>query len=287
MQVWNAFRRDSMKNIWKKNQVIIMALVIMIAVAGYLNFTEDKLGKNEEENQNYVETAVLDTEKQEWILGEGDSENKTDMKGTVTPGTTEKTAAFATPDATEKTAAAATPDTTAATSGMTEKTADNQEVADISAEDMGEDVGAVGNEDFTAAAENDNTGEAVLVNQTIGADFFQTQKMSREQTRAKNKETLLEIINNKNCTEEQREKAAKQVQEMIDAAERESAAELLLEAKGFSNSIVTMVDGSVDVVVEADNLTMQEMAQIEDIVKRKTGVDVKNIVISPVAVTEK
>ena len=268
-----------MKNIWKKNQVIIMALVIMIAVAGYLNFTEDKLGKNEEENQNYVETAVLDTEKQEWILGEGDSENKTDMKGTVTPGTTEKTAAFATPDATEKTAAAATPDTTAATSGMTEKTADNQEVADISAEDMGED--------FTAATENDNTGEAVLVNQTIGADFFQTQKMSREQTRAKNKETLLEIINNKNCTEEQREKAAKQVQEMIDAAERESAAELLLEAKGFSNSIVTMVDGSVDVVVEADNLTMQEMAQIEDIVKRKTGVDVKNIVISPVAVTEK
>lgn len=276
-----------MKNIWKKNQVIIMALVIMIAVAGYLNFTEDKLGKNEEDNQNYVETAVLDTEKQEWTLGEGDNEDKTDMKGTATPGATEQPAAFATPDATEKTAAAATPNTTAATSGMTEKTEDNQEVADISAEDMGEDVGAVGNEDFTAAAENDNTGEAVLVNQTIGADFFQTQKMSREQTRAKNKETLLEIINNENCTEEQREKAAKQVQEMIDAAERESAAELLLEAKGFSNSIVTMVDGSVDVVVEADNLTMQEMAQIEDIVKRKTGVDVKNIVISPVAVTEK
>lgn len=276
-----------MKNIWKKNQVIIMALVIMIAVAGYLNYTEDKLGKNEEDNQNYVETAVLDTEKQEWTLGEGDNEDKTDMKGTATSGATEKTAAFATPDATEKTAAGTTPDTTAATSGMTEKTADNQEVADISAEDLGEDVGAVGNEDFTAAAENDNTGEAVLVNQTIGADFFQTQKMSREQTRAKNKETLLEIINNENCTEEQKEKAAKQVQEMIDAAERESAAELLLEAKGFSNSIVTMVDGSVDVVVEADNLTMQEMAQIEDIVKRKTGVDVKNIVISPVAVTEK
>lgn len=276
-----------MKNIWKKNQVIIMALVIMIAVAGYLNFTEDKLGKNEEENQNYVETAVLDTEKTEWTLGEGDSENKKDTAGTDTPDATEKTAAFATPDATEKTAAGTTPDTTATTSSVTEKTADNQEVADISAEDMGEDVGAVGNEDFTAAAENDNTGEAVLVNQTIGADFFQTQKMSREQTRAKNKETLLEIINNKNCTEEQREKAAKQVQEMVDAAERESAAELLLEAKGFSNSIVTMVDGSVDVVVEADNLTMQEMAQIEDIVKRKTGVDVKNIVISPVAVTEK
>ena len=252
-----------MKNIWKKNQVIIMALVIMIAVAGYLNFTEDKLGKGEEESQTSVETAVLDTEKTEWTLGETESENKTDTAMTATPSTTETAA------------------------GTAEQTADSRETADISAEDMGEDSGAVMNETTGTIAENDNTGEAVLVNQTIGADFFQTQKLSREQTRAKNKETLLEIINNKNCTEAQKEKAAKQVQEMIDTAERESAAELLLEAKGFSNAIVTMVDGSVDVVVEADNLTMQEMAQIEDIVKRKTGVDVKNIVISPVAVTEK
>ena len=156
--------------------------------------------------------------------------------------------------------------------------ADDQELADISAEDTGEDS--------TSVAETDNTGEAVLVTQTIGGDFFQTQKLSREQTRAKNKETLLEIINNNNCTEKQKQKATKQMQEIIDASERESAAELLLEAKGFSNSIVTIVDDSVDVVVEASNLTMQEMAQIEDIVKRKTGVEVKNIVISPVAVKE-
>lgn len=237
-----------MKNIWKKNQVIIMALVIMIAVAGYLNFTDDKLGKSEETDGTSVETAVLDTEKTEWTLGEDNSKSTTDTAVTATPA-------------------------------PTKEVADDRELADISAEDTGEDSNVV--------AENDNTGEAVLVNQTIGADFFQTQKLSREQTRAKNKETLLEIINNKNCTEQQKEKATKQMQEMIDASERESAAELLLEAKGFSNSLVTMVDGSVDVVVEAENLTMQEMAQIEDIVKRKTGVEVKNIVISPVAVKEK
>ncbi len=245
-----------MKNIWKKNQVIIMALVIMIAVAGYLNFTDDKLSQSEETDGTSIETAVLDTEKNEWTLGEDSSTDTTDESDVAEAETPVPTK--------EK------------TDGKEE--ADDQELADISAEDTGEDS--------TSVAETDNTGEAVLVTQTIGGDFFQTQKLSREQTRAKNKETLLEIINNNNCTEKQKQKATKQMQEIIDASERESAAELLLEAKGFSNSIVTIVDDSVDVVVEASNLTMQEMAQIEDIVKRKTGVEVKNIVISPVAVKE-
>ena len=31
-----------MKNVFKKNQIIISALAIMIAVAGYLNFTREK-----------------------------------------------------------------------------------------------------------------------------------------------------------------------------------------------------------------------------------------------------
>ena len=245
-----------MKNIWKKNQVIIMALVIMIAVAGYLNFTDDKLSQSEETDGTSIETAVLDTEKNEWTIGEDSSTDTTDESDVAEAETQVPTK--------EKT--------------YGKEESDDQELADISAEDTGEDS--------TSVAETDNTGEAVLVTQTIGGDFFQTQKLSREQTRAKNKETLLEIINNNNCTEKQKQKATKQMQEIIDASERESAAELLLEAKGFSNSIVTIVDDSVDVVVEASNLTMQEMAQIEDIVKRKTGVEVKNIVISPVAVKE-
>lgn len=243
-----------MKNIWKKNQVIITALVIMIAVAGYLNFTDKKLNNNQETGSSSVETSTIASEETEWTLGEEDSENDDENKSI-------------------------SKDDADATTSPTSNVAEEQEVADISAEDEGEDTDTV--------AKGDDTGEAVLVNQTISADFFQTQKLSREQTRAKSKEALLEIINNKNCTESQKEKATAQMQEMIDISERESAAELLLEAKGFSNSIVTMVDQSVDVVVEADNLTMQEMAQVEDIVKRKTGVTVENIVISPVAVKEK
>ena len=104
-----------MKNIWKKNQVIIMALVIMIAVAGYLNFTDDKLSQSEETDGTSIETAVLDTEKNEWTLGEDSSTDTTDESDVAEAETPVPTK--------EK------------TDGKEE--ADDQELADISAEDTG------------------------------------------------------------------------------------------------------------------------------------------------------
>ena len=67
---------------------------------------------------------------------------------------------------------------------------------------------------------------------------------------------------------------------MTDIAERELAAEILLEAKGFSSSIVSISGETVDVVLDSVDLTDAQRAQIEDIVTRKTGISSENIIIS-------
>ena len=69
---------------------------------------------------------------------------------------------------------------------------------------------------------------------------------------------------------------------MTDIAEKETAAEILLEAKGFADAIVSIDGDSVDVVVNTEELTEAQRAQIEDIVIRKTGVGAESIVISTV-----
>ena len=69
---------------------------------------------------------------------------------------------------------------------------------------------------------------------------------------------------------------------MTDIAEKETAAEILLEAKGFDDAIVSIDGGSVDVVVNTEELSEAQRAQIEDIVIRKTGVSADAIVISAV-----
>ena len=69
---------------------------------------------------------------------------------------------------------------------------------------------------------------------------------------------------------------------LTTVAEKEAATEMLLEAKGFDEVVVSITDDSVDVVVNATNLSDEDRAKIEDIIKRKTGVSAENIVISPI-----
>lgn len=257
------------KNLLKKNQVIITALVIMVAVAGYLSFTKDGSG-----NLKNAGKVAQGTEVQDVSSDAVDNDLYLDVNDTM--------------DGADQTLAESSlpPDTS--TSPQASKSASKDEYADISAEDIGSDTTDVADAGSkTADASDETAGDAVLVSNTIDADFFSSAKVSREQTRAKNKETLMDIVNNSNVTESEKKDAINQVIAMTKMADKESAAEILLEAKGFDDVVVSIVDGKADVLINAENLTEQQMAQIEDIVKRKTGLDAKNIVITPVGVKEK
>lgn len=129
--------------------------------------------------------------------------------------------------------------------------------------------------------EGEIPGEAIFTS-TTGIATLTEAKMLKEQVRSKNKETLLEIINSAGLTDVQKQNAVDTMVAMTAIAEKEMAAEILLEAKGFSDVVVSIEGNSVDVVVNAISLTDAQRAQIEDIVKRKTEVEASNIIISTV-----
>ena len=123
-------------------------------------------------------------------------------------------------------------------------------------------------------------GEAVL---TGASDFAAQAKISREQVRSQNKADLQTIISNKDISDEEKQNAINTMVSMTDLTEKEAAAELLLEAKGFENVIVNLTGETADVVVPDADLEDAKRAQIEDIVKRKTGVAAESIVITPLS----
>lgn len=166
----------------------------------------------------------------------------------------------------------------------------DEEVADISDEDIVLDGGDSASEVSAGAVTGDssgkfeseeNAGEAVLVSNTVTKNYFEEAKLSREQTRAKNKDTLTQLVNNENATDAQKEKAMNEIMKMTEVSEKETATENLLAAKGFNEVVVTILDDSVEVVVNVVQLTKRQITQIEDVVKRKCSE--KTIVISPVA----
>ena len=130
---------------------------------------------------------------------------------------------------------------------------------------------------LTNSQETDTPGEAVLTGST---GFAAQAKISREQVRSQNKADLQDIINNEGIDEEKQE-AIHTMVSMTDLSEKEAAAELLLEAKGFKDVVVNLTGETADIVVPDAELSDAQRAQIEDIVKRKTGIAAENIVITP------
>ncbi len=242
-----------MKNLIKKNQLMITALAIMLAIAGYLQFAGTNL--DEEYLANNGKTAeVTNTEgviTDNMVAGQY---NVNDIDGLLNLSDTDLSA-FNT--------------------------------VEIDSLDSDEDVitGDYLDADMVVGEVQPNEGEVpgeAVFSSSNGVAMLSEAKLLKEQVRAKNKETLLEIINSDGLSEEQKQEAVNTMVKMTAIAEKETAAEILLEAKGFSDVVVSINDGAVDVVVNALTLTDAQRAQIEDIVKRKTEIGAENIIISTV-----
>ena len=140
-------------------------------------------------------------------------------------------------------------------------------------------------EDLANASTEDveNPGETVLTSVTSGdSDYAAKVKLNREQVRSKNKETLQAMIDNDSLDESKKKDAVNEMITLTDIAEKESNAEMMLEAKGFTDVVVSMNDDGCDVVLNMGEATDAKRAQVEDIVKRKTGVSADKIVITPI-----
>ena len=240
-----------MKKFARKNQWIITALAVLIAVAGYLNFTGQEIDKN-------------------------------GWKSVMSRSGKETAAPQENADAVRENADAAAQEEMTGQKKESKKTSADTTL-DISAQEDGGDYTVADSGELKSASE-ENPGEAVMVSNSLGADYFSSAKLSREQSRAKNKETLMTIINNDKIASKDKKSAIDQVAQLTKDAQLESAAELMLEAKGFTDSVVSIEKGSADVIVNAGELTQQQLAQITDIVTRKTKISADNIVITPVAV---
>ena len=246
MKVWER-RSFAMKRIFRRNQIIITTLAVMIAAAGYLNYSS----KKEVAGAEVYEAGMMD-------LSDSDILAENQAKSGVDDGSLTEIASL--------------------DGDGEEKLPDGNEVAAVpeSAEVSGSE--AAGEE--TAAAGIENPGEAVLTGGTGISEYIAGVQLGREQIRAKNKETLMQIINSDQISEEEKQTAIQNLIGLTEVSEKENAAETLLKAKGFVDPVVSITDGKADVVVNAASLTDQERAQIEDIVKRKTEIGADGIVIT-------
>ena len=242
-----------MKRLFRRNQIIITTLAIMIAAAGYLNYS----GKKEVAGGEVYEAGAMEISDED-ILAENQM---------VSGG------AQLSQDAADGGTYGAQAEDASANGG------EYTEIASLDDPQEG-DAALTGSDAGEGSTVMDNPGEAVLTGGTSVTEYIANVQLSREQIRAKSKETLNEIINNESVDAASREAAVQSMMNLTAIAEKENAAETLLMAKGFADPVVSITDGKVDVVINAASITDPQRAQIEDIVKRKTETGAENIVIT-------
>lgn len=262
------------KKLWKRNQIMITALALMIAIAGYLNFTGKQIDDEilfttsaqfEEADASLIETmseeqALLE-ENAAYDISDADMDYYTEIESldedfSLSEGLyLDEEMAEGYYEDMDLTAEMA----------LLDKTALAEDVVETAAAAQGEDI----------------PGEAVFTN-TVSVTSLAQANLLKEQTRAQNKAALMDIINNENISDAAKQEAVNSMIALTDLAQKECEVLVMLEAKGFPDAVISINGDSVDVCIGMNQLTAAQIAQIEDIVKRKTGIPAEKIIISPV-----
>ena len=245
----------NMKKMLRRNQIIVTTLAVMIAAAGYLNYTDSQ---NLDPDSGAYEAGAMDVGEEEIQM-----ENQAALDA---QGGYEEIASLDQDGAAPE---------------------ETQPLVLAEGEPAAQDgAGEAGTESGEAQAGLENPGEAILTSGMSVADYIAGVQLSREQVRARNKDTLLNIINSTGIEEAAKQEAIQEMIDLTELSEKENAAETLLMAKGFLDPVVSISSDKVDVIVNAASITDAQRAQIEDVVKRKTEMAADSIIITLLNLSE-
>ncbi|MFZ5353559.1 MAG: SpoIIIAH-like family protein [Bacillota bacterium] len=118
-----------------------------------------------------------------------------------------------------------------------------------------------------------NAQEAIGTAKSASAAFFAEYRLEREKNRSREVEMWEDIINSQNTEKTFKEMAQNELVKIVALTEKEMIIEKLIISRGFNDALVFITDDSATVIVETKELNQQQVAQIQDIVVRKTKLD--------------
>lgn len=229
-----------MKQILKKNQIIISVIAIMLIAAGYMNYTSNE--------KQALETAVLtDSEK---YAGIGDatlvSANVADNNDLVNNDETQN---------------------------IIDDSATNEEKKD---EIKSNDQNTESKENIVQNEINTST----TVTGTSGDQYFAELRLERDKMYSQMLESYQKILSNNKISETQKEISENEIKKINDTRNAIMIAENLIKNKGFQDLIIFINGDSISIIVKAKELKEEQIAQIQNIISRELKGEIENIHIS-------
>ena len=112
--------------------------------------------------------------------------------------------------------------------------------------------------------------ESSLEEEIVNGNYFMDHRVERNKVRSEQINSYREMINNPNHSEEARRAAENKLLELNERIEREMEIEGLVRGRGYDEALAFIHDDAVDVIIQSENLTEDEVAVIGDIIIKAT-----------------
>lgn len=130
-------------------------------------------------------------------------------------------------------------------------------------------------------AENITNNTTTQTSSTVSTDdYFAKSKLERDTMYSQMLETYENVLNSDNSLETQKQSATEEITKINNTKNSIMVCENLLKTKGFDSSVIFVNGNSISVIIGADELTQEEIAQVQNIISREMSADIQNIHIS-------
>lgn len=230
-----------MKQILKKNQIIISVIAIMLIAAGYMNYTSN-------EKQALETAALTDLEK---YAGIGDA---TLVSANVADNNDET-------------------QNTDNENNDTSKDVDKKDAIKLNEQNTA-------NKENDENIVQNEINTSTTVTETSGNQYFAELRLERDKMYSQMLESYQKILSNSQISETQKEISENEIKKINDTRNAIMIAENLIKNKGFQDLIIFINGDSISIIVKAKELKEEQIAQIQNIISRELKGEIENIHIS-------
>ena len=129
--------------------------------------------------------------------------------------------------------------------------------------------------------ENGTDNTVAQTSATVTTDeYFTKSKLERDTMYSQMLESYEKVLNSSNSLETQKQSATEEIKKINDTKNSIMICENLISTKGFTNNIIFVNGDSISVIIGAEQLQQEEVAQIQNIISRELNAEIENIHIS-------
>ena len=108
-------------------------------------------------------------------------------------------------------------------------------------------------------------------------DYFSKSKLERDKMYSQMLETYEKILSSNNSLETQKQSASEEIKKINNTKNSIMICENLILIKGFDDCVIFVNGNSISVIVKDDELSVEEVAKIQNIISREMNAQIENI----------